>query len=196
MNERPVAAGVRALVLVAVVTGIVAAVAIAVAVKTSSLANHRAAFDSGMTLQMPSFSAEPNQLQPLVLPVVTPTVSATPTDSYTDSAAPNPSYSVQPLPSGQSGAFPINLQSGERNVTILLDLSGTYPQGEGAVLQLQQFVKGAWVDFAPPGQTGQFVVGGGLFSGSITPTGRGPEEFRVRNISSSDVSNSIAVNVG
>lgn len=196
MKERPVAAGVRALVLVAVVGGIVAAAAIAVVVKTSSLANDRAAFDSGMTLQMPSFSPEPNQLQPVVLPVVKTTASATPTDSFTDSAVPDPSFSSQPLPSDQSGVFPINLQSGERNVTILLDLSGTYPQGEGAVLQVQRFVKGAWVDFAPPGQTGQFVVGGGLFSGAIAPTGKGAQQFRVRNISNSDVSNSVAVNVG
>lgn len=191
MDDRPVAAGVRAVLLVAVVGAVVAAGAIAVAVKTSSITSDRAAFDSGATLSMPSFTPEPNQLQPVVLPSVVPT--STPTDRFTDSSG--PSFSTQPLPSDQSGVFPINLQSGERNVTILLDLSGTYPQGEGSVLQVQQLVKGAWVDFAPPGQTGQFVVGGGLFSGSIQPTGHGAEQFRVRNISNADVSNSVAVNV-
>lgn len=196
MEDRPVAAGVRALLLVAVLGGILAAGAVAVALKTSAITGDRAAFDSGMTLQMPPFTPEPNQLQPVVLPSVAPTASATPTDSYTDSSGPGSSFSSQPLPSDQAGVFPINLQSGERNVTILLDLSGTYPQGEGAVLQVQRFVNGAWVDFAPPGQTGEFVVGGGLFSGSITPTGKGPQQFRVRNISNTDVSNSVAVNVG
>ena len=192
MENRPVAAGVRALLLVAVVGAVVAAGAIAVAVKTSSIASDRAAFDAGATLSMPSFTSEPNQLQPVVLPPVIAT--STPTDDVTYNS--DPSFSSQPLPSDQTGVFPINLQSGERNVTILLDLSGTYPQGEGAVLQVQQLVKGAWVDFAPPGQTGQFVVGGGLFSGSIQPTGQGAEEFRVRNIGNADVSNSVAVNVG
>lgn len=191
MDDRPVAAGVRALLVVAVVGAVVAAGAIAVAVKNSSIAGDRAAFDSGATLSMPSFTPEPNQIQPIVLPSVRPTSTAT--DLYTDTS--QPSFSPQPLPSDQTGIFPINLQSGERNVTILLDLSGTYPQGEGAVLQVQQLVKGAWVDFAPPGQTGQFVVGGGLFSGSIQPTGHGAEQFRVRNISNADVSNSVAVNV-
>lgn len=196
MRDRPVAAGVRALLLVAVLGGIVAAGAIAVAVRTTSVAGDQAAIDPGATLQMPSFTSEPNQLQPVVLPSVAPTSSTSPTDAYTDSTAPDTSFSSLPQPSDQSGVFPINLQSGERSVTILLDLSGTYAQGEGAVLQVQQLVNGTWVDFAPPGQTGQFVVGGGLFSGSITPTGKGPEEFRVRNISNSDVSNAVAVTVG
>ncbi|BBH17289.1 hypothetical protein Back2_15760 [Nocardioides baekrokdamisoli] len=194
MQDRPIAAGVRALVLVAVIGGVVAAGAVAVAVKTSAIGRDRSAIDSGMTLSMPPFTSEPNQLQPVVLRSVPPTASATPTDEYTDSST--PTVSSQPLPSDQSGVFPINLQSGERNVTILLDLSGTYPQGEGAVLQVQQLVTGTWVDFAPPGQTGQFVVGGGLFSGSITPTGKGLEQFRVRNVSNGDVSNSVSVNVG
>ena len=194
MNDQPVAAGVRALLVVAVVGGIVAAGAVAVALKTSSIANDRAAFDSGMTLSMPSFTQEPNQLQPVVLPQVTP--SSTPTDPYADNASSDSSDPSVPLPSNQSGVFPINLQAGERNVTILLDLSGTYPQGEGAVLQVQQYVNGAWADFSPPGQTGQFVVGGGLFSGSIQPSGKGVEQFRVRNVSNSDVSNSISVDVG
>lgn len=193
MDDRPVAAGVRALVLVAVVGGIVAAVCLAVVVRTSNIASDRAAFDSGMKLVMPSFTSEPNQIQPVVLPTLSQTPAPEPTDAFTDSSSPDASYSAVPLPSAQTGAFPINLQSGELNVTILLDLSGTYPQGEGAVLQIQQFVNGAWADFRPPGQSGQLVVGGGLFSGSITPTGKGQELFRVRNISNADVSNSVSV---
>jgi hypothetical protein len=189
LEARPVAAGVRALLVVAVVGAIVAAIALAILVKTSSVASDRASFEAGMTLSMPAFTSAPAQLEPVVLPSLSP--SDGPSDDY--SPSPDSSYPPVTYPSGQAGAYPINLQAGERNVTILLDLSGTYAKGEGAVLQVQQNVHGTWTDFTPPGQTGQFVVGGGLFSGAITPQGTGPQQFRVRNISNSDVSNAISV---
>ena len=72
-----------------------------------------------------------------------------------------------------------------------IDLTGTYQGGEGAVLQVQRFENGAWVDFPVTAS-----VSGGTF-GTYLLTGRtGENRFRVVDTDSEAISNEVTVTVG
>lgn len=72
-----------------------------------------------------------------------------------------------------------------------IDLTGTYPGGEGATLQVQRF-EGGWSDFAGVSAT----VRGGTFS-TFVMTGRsGENRFRVVDRAGGKTSNVVRVRVG
>ena len=188
-EEHPVGAGVRAVLIAAVVVGAVLGVGALVGLGVSGAVNmgHSKGND---TLVMPSFTPEKHPAQPVVLPSSQPK----PVDSGT-SPTPVSTPSNSPIPQ-PTGKYPINLQAGETNVMTLLDLSGTYAAGEGDTVQVQQLVSGAWQDVTAAGQSGKFVVTGQLFSGSIQPSGKGQQSFRVRSTTTDAVSNPVTVTVG
>jgi len=72
-----------------------------------------------------------------------------------------------------------------------IDLSGVYPQGEGAVLQVQRMTPDHhWEDFPVTA-----AVSGGTFS-TYVQTGRpGAQRFRVRDSDTGRVSNVVKVTV-
>ena len=71
------------------------------------------------------------------------------------------------------------------------DLTGTYPTGEGAVLQVQRATDDTWVDFPVT-----VTVSGGQFS-TYVQTGRpGPNRFRVIDTDTELASNEVTITVG
>ncbi len=72
-----------------------------------------------------------------------------------------------------------------------IDLTGVYPGGEGAILQVQQFTDGKWDDF--PVTT---PVSDETFTTYIQTSQPGLNKFRVRDSKSGDTSNEVRVRIG
>jgi len=101
----------------------------------------------------------------------------TPTSTDTASAAPQ---------------FAITLSSASTEVGPMAEiyLTGVYPGGDGAVVQVQRFESGKWVDFPVDAS-----VSGETFSTYVQTARLGVNRFRVRDTSGPDVSNQVRVKV-
>lgn len=82
-------------------------------------------------------------------------------------------------------ASPLTVSSMQR-----IYLTGTYPGGEGASLQVQRFERGGWRNF--PTSTS---VSGGTFSTYVMTGQSGPNRFRVVDAGSARRSNAVTVRV-
>jgi hypothetical protein len=89
--------------------------------------------------------------------------------------------------------FPISLSAASTEVGPMEEiyLTGVYPGGEGAVVQVQRFENGKWDDFA----TVDAVVSGETFSTYVQTAHPGVNKFRVRDTDSQAVSNEVRVKV-
>jgi hypothetical protein len=72
-----------------------------------------------------------------------------------------------------------------------IDISGVYPGGEGAILQVQRFEGGQWVDF-----NATIPVSNETFRTYVQSALTGVNKFRVVDTATGDASNSITVTVG
>ena len=102
----------------------------------------------------------------------------TPTAAATSEAAPQ---------------FAISLSSSVTEVGPMdeIYLTGVYPGGEGAVVQVQRRENGKWEDFA----TVDAVVSGETFSTYVQTAQTGVNRFRVRDTDGPEVSNDVRVKV-
>jgi hypothetical protein len=87
----------------------------------------------------------------------------------------------------------ISLQAGQTAVGNFqrIDLSGVYPGGEGAILQVQRFENGAWADF-----DATIPVSNETFATYVQSAMVGVNKFRVVDNASGAASNPITVTVG
>ena len=87
----------------------------------------------------------------------------------------------------------ITLQAGQTAVGSFeqIDLTGVYPRGEGAILQVQRFENGAWVDF-----NATLSVSNETFSTYVQSAKIGVNKFRVVDSATGAASNPITVTVG
>ena len=123
-----------------------------------------------------------------------------PKPSDTESAS-GPQITLQPgqeTPSGTATTeappeFPISLSAAATEVGPMEEiyLTGVYPGGEGAVVQVQRFENGKWDDFA----TVDAVVSGETFSTYVQTAHVGVNKFRVRDTDTQAVSNEVRVKV-
>ena len=72
-----------------------------------------------------------------------------------------------------------------------IDLTGTYPGGEGAILQVQKFESGGWTDFPVT-----VSVAGETFSTFIQTGQLGNNRFRVVDSDTGKKSNEVRVRIG
>ncbi len=87
----------------------------------------------------------------------------------------------------------IALSAGQTQVGSMeqIDLTGVYPGGEGAILQVERFTDGAWEEFPVTAS-----VSNETFS-TYVQTGRtGPNRFRMRDTDTEQLSNEVRVQVG
>jgi hypothetical protein len=113
-----------------------------------------------------------------------------------------PQITLQPgeeTPSGTASSdapqqFAISLSSAATEVGPMEEiyLTGVYPGGEGAVVQVQRFENGQWNDFA----TVDAVVSGETFATYVQTAQTGVNKFRVRDTDGPEVSNEVRVKVG
>ena len=121
-----------------------------------------------------SAAGGPRQEPSLFIPSGTPSTSpeASPT---------RPSRTPRPRPITLQ-AFPATVSPGER-----INLTGVYPRGEGATMQVQRF-EGGWTDFPVTAR-----VSGGTFSTYILTSRTGATRLRVTDIASGRSSNPVRV---
>ena len=72
-----------------------------------------------------------------------------------------------------------------------IDLTGVYPGGEGAILQVQRFEGGSWQDFPVT-----VSVSDGTFSTYVQTGQGGVNRFRVVDTDSGKPSNEVKVTIG
>jgi hypothetical protein len=180
-EQRPVLAGLAALVGVAVAVGLVAAVAVMAGAHLLGLGGGRAegnAGGAGATMYLP----KPHKTQPASGPSIT--LGSSPTQG---SQTANPHLNVK-KPKKR-----ISLQAGEQSVAPMgrIDLSGTYPGGEGAVLNVQKFSNGSWQDFYSISAT----VTNGTFATYIQTGTPGVNRFRMVDSDTQVASNEVKVTI-
>jgi hypothetical protein len=187
-KERPVIAGLVALVGVGLAVGLIAGLAALVGVQVLGVGNAGA-------------SGEATGVQSLYLPTPKPT-----------KAASGPLITLAPEPSqggnaGGGGGGPkaeetdkpgkkkekeITLSASQTSISAMqqLDLTGVYPGGEGAILQVQRFTDGSWTDFPVT-----VPVSDETFATYVQTSQAGPNRFRVVDTESGLKSNEVKVTV-
>jgi hypothetical protein len=179
-KQHPVIAGLVALVGVGLAIGLLAGGATLVATRVMGLGADATAVDTGSKQSM--YLPKPEKT----------TASSAPSSAPTLTAVSEPTGPVRTTKSPATG---ISLQAGQTRVGPMqrIDLTGTYPTGEGAVLQVQRATGpgDSWVDFPVT-----VTVSGGTFS-TYVQTGRsGPNRFRVVDTDSDEVSNEVTITIG
>jgi hypothetical protein len=136
----------------------------------------------------------PSLYMPTDVPTTRPDSYVNPSDFPQPSPSPSESGSVspssEPSPSERSRAitlqvFPNEVSPGER-----INLTGVYPSGEGAVLQVQRFENG-WTDFPVNAN-----VSGGIYNTYVLTSRTGRARFRVIDHALNRASNPVTVTVG
>lgn len=176
-EDRPVVFGIIALVAVALAVGLVLGGGALLAAKVLGLGG-----DSG------SSEAGGSGGETMYLPTPSPTES--------DTGAP---ITLAPDPGETDGAdesakpeFAISLTSDADEVGSMdrIYLRGTYPGGDGAILQVEQWEGGAWGDFPVTAS-----VSGGTFTTYVQTSQLGKNRFRVVDTDSGEASNPIRVTI-
>ena len=173
-ENRPVLTGLIALVGVAVVIGLLGGLAVMIGVKATGIGDTSTTSDGGGT----------------------PATFHLPRPSDTGSSIPTPEDSVEPSGGESTSEAPatgISLSATQQSVSPMqqIDLTGTYPGGEGAILQVQRFENGAWSDFPVT-----MSVSGGTFATYVQTSQVGPNKFRVVDTDTQVASNELTVTVG
>lgn len=180
-ENRPVLTGLLALVGVAVAVGLVTALAVLAGAHVFGLGGGHAvsvAGDGGASMIVP----KPEKTRPASGPSIT--LGSEPTSSTTSK---KPNLTIhQPKKR-------ISLQTGQSTVSPMgrIDLTGTYPGGEGAVLNVQKFSNGSWQDFYSISAT----VTNGTFSTYIQTGTPGVNRFRVIDSDTQKASNEVKVTI-
>ena len=180
-GRRQVLIGLGALVVVTLlVGGIVSAMALGAA-RLTGLGDSSS---TGEPVEAPSLYIPPGE------PTTTPESYPDPTRPDREEPSESPS-AEEPTknPARQSKkitlqAFPLEASAGER-----ITMTGVYPAGEGATLQVQRF-EGTWTDF-PVSAT----VSGGIYNTYILTSRTGEARFRVTDKALGRSSNPVTVTI-
>ena len=182
-RDRPVTYGLLALVGVAVVVGLVMGLAALAGAKVLGVDGAEEASTGGAEASM--YLPKPEKTKPADGPSMT--------------LAPGESAPVQPESSPTESETKkktkvISLSAGQTSVSPMaqIDLTGTYPGGEGAILQVQRFENGGWTDFpASP-----VSVSDQTFATYVQTGQPGVQRFRVVDTDTGKASNEVKVTIG
>lgn len=181
-DGHPVLTGVAALVAVAVVVGLVLGGGALVATRALGIGGSGEA-TSGASVEESMFLPPVEPTDPDSAPLLT--------------LAPDPDGEGPPPPSetptSEAPEEEISLSSAQTQVGPMerIDLTGVYPGGEGAILQVQQFEGGGWNDFPVTAS-----VSNETFSTYIQTSQPGENRFRVVDTDSDLASNEVTVTIG
>ena len=185
-DGRPVVSGLLALVGVAVAVGLILGLVAVAGSKFFGIDGGQAgaqAAEHSMYLPTPSRTETPSG--PLI--TLAPGDTASPTESVPstpDSSAPSKTKSPKSK---------ISLSAGETAVAPMqqIDLTGVYPNGEGAILQVQRFTNGSWQDFPVTAS-----VSNQTFTTYVQTSQAGLNKFRVVDTDTGEASNPVRVQIG
>ena len=183
-GDHPVAFGLLALVGVAVVVGVIAGLVALAGAKVAGL-DDSGSSSEGRQEQASLFLPKPERTRADDGPLIT---LAPGQKSPDDRGSRQPSdESSSPKP--KKG---ISLQAAAPTVSQManIDLTGVYPGGEGAILQVQRFENGEWNDFPVT-----VAVGDGTFATYVQTGQTGVNRFRVVDTDSGKASNEVKVTI-
>lgn len=184
-EDHPVVAGLVALVGVGLAVGLIAGLAALVGVQVLGIGN--AGASERATAEQSLYVPQPEPTKAESGPLVT--LAPDPSGSGHGSGKPEP-------PKGSPTKKPdkeISLSASQTEVSAMeqIDLTGVYPGGEGAILQVQRFENGRWEDFpASP-----VSVSDQTFSTYVQTGVPGLQRFRVVDTGSGKPSNEVRVTV-
>lgn len=182
-NDHPVAYGLLALLGVGVVVGLILGLGALAGAKVVGVGGESADGASGGEASM--YLPKPEKTKPASGPEITlqPGQTSAPTD--TEPSATETKKDKKPKKE-------ISLSAAQTEVGPMeqIDLSGTYPGGEGAILQVQRFEGGAWADF-PVSAT----VRGGSSATFVATSRTGRLRFRVAQVGTGAASNPVTVTI-
>lgn len=194
VEKRPVLNGFVALVAVALVVGLVAGLAALAGTRLLGLGGGATASGdgsptSGETLDLPTPTPTEEPSDPLVT-LLPPTEDAEEGES-TETESTEPSEKKSPRE--KKARSVISLSAGQLAVGPMerIDLTGTFPGGEGAVLQVQRLEGDTWVDFPVT-----VSVSNETFATYVQSGDPGPTQFRMKDTDSARTSNPVKVKVG
>lgn len=175
-DDRPVLSGLIALVAVAAVVGLVGGLAALVGSRVLGLDGDAAASGTDATSGTSLYLPEPT----ITSETTTPDTGASSTSEPAE-------------PSSAATASTISLSAGQQSVSAMqqIDLTGTYPSGEGAILQVQRRENGKWSDFPVT-----MSVSNGTFATYVLTSRVGENRFRVIDTDKDLFSNKVVVTVG
>ncbi|WP_372727331.1 hypothetical protein [Nocardioides sp.] len=179
--ERPVLSGLVALVAVALTVGLILGVVALGATRVAGLGGDQRSgsttAEESMYLPKPVKTGAPSE--PLITLVPQPSETSNP-------APPEPTKTKRPKKR-------ISLSASQTAVSAMeqIDLTGVYPRGEGAVLQVQRFTDGAWRDFPVT-----VSVSDETFATYVQTSQPGQNRFRVVDTDSGLTSNEVRVTIG
>lgn len=186
-ERHPIAAGLLALLTVGLTVGLILGGAALAATKVLGVGEDESANDdssSGASLYLPQPSKTGAPDGPLI--------TLAPTDQGTGEGDDPSTPDSEPTES-ESEQSKISLSAGQTEVGPMepIDLTGVYPGGEGAILQVQQFTGGKWDDF--PVTTS---VSNETFSTYIQTGQLGRNKFRMVDTKTGEISNEVRVTIG
>lgn len=183
-DQHPVAYGLLALVGVAVVVGLILGMAVLGGARVMGLGEPDTASTGGGEASM--YLPKPEPTKPAKGPALTLAPDAKSPKSGETS---KPKKSKSP----KQPAKVISLSGSQTSVAPMeqIDLTGVYPGGEGAILQVQRFEGGSWQDFPVTAS-----VSNETFSTYVQTSQPGANRFRVVDTDTGKPSNQVKVTVG
>jgi hypothetical protein len=184
---RPVISGLVALAAVALAVGLILGGVALFGSRMLGLSdggdNAGAGASNDETLYLPKFERTTDSGPDITLGTQQPTDEATAVDTEPTRSEPTRTKSPDEE---------ISLQAVQREVSAgeNIDFTGVYPGGEGAILQVQRFEGGAWVDFDATIPVSNETFSTYIFTGVV-----GEQRFRVIDNSTGAASNEVHVRV-
>lgn len=184
-QERPVLHGLLALLGVGLVVGLILGLGALAGARMLGIDDSQGTTGSGGEASMYLPKPEPTQAPD------GPSITLAP-GQQSGSAGSEEEPEESASPTEQSTA--ISLSAGQTEVAPMeqIDLTGVYPGGEGAILQVEIFSGGKWSDFAQVTAS----VSNETFATYVQTGQVGQQRFRVVDTSSGKVSNAVRVTVG
>jgi hypothetical protein len=183
-EKHPVAAGLLALVGVGLVVGLIAGLAALVGTRMMGLGDDEASAQttSDQSLYLPKPEKTTGPSGPLI--TLAPGETQSPTQEPTQG---------EPTKSPKPAKKEISLSASQTSVAPMeqIDLTGVYPGGEGAILQVQRFTGGSWQAFPVT-----VSVSDETFATYVQTSQSGVNRFRVADTDSGLVSNDVRVTIG
>ena len=182
-RERPVTYGLLALVGVGIVVGLVMGLAALAGAKVLGVDGDEETGGGGGQATM--YLPKPEKTAPSDGPQLT----LAPGEESSQVQDPSPSETEK----SQKPSKAISLSASQTSVAPMeqIDLTGVYPGGEGAILQVQRFESGSWQDFPVT-----VSVSDQTFSTYVQTSQPGQNKFRVVDTDTGKPSNEVRVTIG
>ena len=180
---RPVLSGILALVGVGLAVGLIVGLAALIGTRMLGFGGDTASAETTSNQSM--YLPKPEKTEAADGPLIT--LAPEPSSSGDTSSKPSESETTE------KAEKRISLSASQTEVAPMeqIDLTGVYPGGEGAILQVQRFTNGTWQDFPVT-----VSVSDETFATYVQTSQAGLTRFRVVDTDTERISNEVRVQIG